>query len=194
MGRNIVVTEYVSLDGVVEDPVGMEGSGLGNWTGPYKRGPEGDAFKHGELFSADILLLGRRTYSGFAAVWPTVKDETGFADRINALPKYVLTSTLKRADWNNSHFLSEGFLNRVAKLKGEEGGDILVYGSASLVHLLMQRGLVDEIRMMIYPTVLGRGKTLFPQEMKANLSLAECKVLGSGIVLLRYNMTNRTHP
>lgn len=81
----------------------MEGSGLGNWTGPYTRGPEGDKFKHDELFSADILMLGRRTYEGFAAVWPTVKDETGMADRINALPKYVLTTTLKRADWNNSH-------------------------------------------------------------------------------------------
>src|ERR1700726_4585405 len=100
MGRKIVVTEYVSVDGVVEDPVGMEGSGLGNWTGPYTRGPEGDKFKHDELLSADILMLGRRTYEGFAAVWPTVKDETGMADRINALPKYVLTTTLKQADWN----------------------------------------------------------------------------------------------
>lgn len=168
----------------------MEGSGLGNWTGPYTRGPEGDKFKHDELFSADILMLGRRTYEGFAAVWPTVKDETGMADRINALPKYVLTTTLKRADWNNSHILSDGFLDQTAKLKREAGGDILVYGSASLVHLLMQHNLVDEIRMMIYPTILGRGKTLFPDKMKANLSLAEAKQLGSGIVLLRYGVMN----
>lgn len=188
MVRKIVVTEYVSLDGVVEDPVGMEGSGLGDWTGPYKRGPAGDKFKHDELFSADTLLLGRRTYDGFAAVWPTVKDETGFADRINALPKYVLSATLKRADWNNSHILSDGFPDRVAKLKKEAGRDILVYGSASLVHLLIQHDLVDEIRMMIYPTVLGRGKKLFPEQTKANFRLVECSQFGSGIVLLRYSV------
>ena len=189
MRRRIIVTEYVSLDGVVEDPVGMEGSGLGNWTGPYKRGPAGDKFKHEELFSADVLLLGRRTYEGFAAVWPTVEDETGFADRINALPKYVLTTTLKQADWNNSHILSDEVLDRVAKLKAQEGGDMLVYGSASVVHFLMRHNLVNEIRVMIYPVVLGRGKRLFAEETKAELRLAECRQLGSGIVLFRYDVT-----
>jgi dihydrofolate reductase len=189
MRRRIVVTEYVSLDGVVEDPVGMEGSGLGNWTGPYKRGPAGDKFKREELFSADVLLLGRRTYEGFAAVWPTVKDETGFADRINALPKYVLTTTLKQADWSNSHILSDEVLDRVAKLKAQEGGDMLVYGSASVVHFLMRHNLVNEFRMMIYPVVLGRGKRLFAEKTMAELRLAECQQLGSGIVLLRYDVT-----
>jgi dihydrofolate reductase len=187
MPRRIIVTEYISLDGVMEDPVGMEGSGLGDWTGPYARGPAGDKFKHDELYSADVLLLGRRTYDGFAATWPTIKDEAGFADRINALPKYVLTATLKRAEWNNTHVLSEGFLDRVGKLKIEKGLDILVYGSASLAHLLMQHGLVDEIRMMLYPVVLGRGKKLFSERIKASLRLEECAQFDSGIILLRYS-------
>ena len=168
----------------------MEGSGLGNLIGPYKRGPEGDKFKQDELFSADVLLFGRRTYDGFAAVWPTIKDETGMADRMNALPKYVLTTTLKRADWNNSQILSPAPLDQISKIKAEDGGDILIYGSASLGHLLMQHGLVDEVRMMIYPTILGRGIRLFPENVKANLDLLECKQLGSGIVLLRYGVTN----
>ena len=188
MGRRLVVTEYVSLDGVVEDPVGMEGSGLGNWTGPHRRGPAGDKFKQSELFSADILLLGRKTYDGFAAVWPTVKDELGFANRMNALPKYVLTATLKQAEWNNSHMLSEGFLDQVVKLKSEDGGDVLVYGSASLVHLLVAHDLVDDVHMMIYPTVLGRGKRLFPEQAKVSFRLAECAQFDSGIVLLRYSV------
>lgn len=102
MPGKIIVTDYVSLDGVVQDPVGMEGSGLGDWTGPFSRGPEGDAYKHAELFEAATVLLGRVTYDGFAAVWPYVKDEAGFADRINAMPKYVASNTLKTADWNNT--------------------------------------------------------------------------------------------
>lgn len=188
MARKIVVTDYVSLDGVVEDPVGMEGTGLGNWTGPYKRGPKGDKFKHDELLAADILLLGRRTYAGFAAVWPTVKDETGFSDRINGLPKYVLSKTLTQADWSNSHVLSDGFLDSVAKLRAEGGGDMLVYGSAMLVHLLLQHDLVDEISLMIYPVVLGRGKRLFPDETRVDLRLEECNQFDSGIVHLRHSV------
>ena len=102
MAARLVVTDYVSLDGVIEDPVGMEGSGLGNWIGPFTRGPAGDKFKHEELFASDALLLGRRTYEGFAAVWPTVKDETGLAERMNTLPKFVASTTISSADWRNS--------------------------------------------------------------------------------------------
>lgn len=97
MPRKIVVTQYVSLDGVMQDPVGMENSGLGNWTGPFRRGPEGDKFKHDELFAADALILGRTTYEAFAAVWPHVKDEAGYGDRMNTLPKYLASSTLETA-------------------------------------------------------------------------------------------------
>jgi dihydrofolate reductase len=102
MTRKIIVTEYISLDGVIEDPVGMEGSGLGNWTGPFSRGPEGDKFKHEELMEAESLIFGRTTYEGFAAAWPHMKDEAGYADRINALPKVVASSTLKDANWGET--------------------------------------------------------------------------------------------
>jgi len=189
MPGRLVVTEYVSLDGVIEDPVGMEGTGLGDWTGPFERGPEGDKFKHEELFASDALLLGRRTYEGFAAVWPTVKDETGFAERINSLPKFVASKTIRKADWNNSSVLEGDLADEVRSLKDGSAGDILVYGSAAVVHALMPHGLVDEFRLMVYPTILGRGKRLFPDGVKAALRLVECKQLGSGIVLLRYDAT-----
>src|SRR5215510_325508 len=104
--NKITVIEYITVDGVIQDPVGMEGSGLGDWTGPFKRGPKGDKFKHEELLNAEALLLGRVTYDGFAAVWPTVDDPEGFAKRINALPKFVASKTLKTADWNNSTLIA----------------------------------------------------------------------------------------
>jgi dihydrofolate reductase len=189
MPGRLVVTEYVSLDGVIEDPVGMEGTGLGDWTGPFERGPEGDKFKHEELFASDALLLGRRTYEGFAAVWPTVKDETGFAEHINSLPKFVASKTIRKADWNNSTVLGGDLADEVRGLKDGSAGDILVYGSAAVVHALMPHGLVDEFRLMVYPTILGRGKRLFPDGVKAAPRLVECKQLGSGIVLLRYDAT-----
>jgi dihydrofolate reductase len=186
MPARLVATEYVSLDGVIEDPVGMEGTGLGNWTGPFKRGPEGDKFKYEELLASGALLLGRRTYDGFAAVWPTVKDETGFAERINGMPKFVASKTIGKADWNNSTVLQGNLADDARRLKAETAGDILVYGSAAVVHALMPHGLVDEFRLMVYPTILGRGKRLFPDGVKAAVELVECRQLGSGIVLIRY--------
>jgi dihydrofolate reductase len=189
MPARLVVTEYISLDGVIEDPVGMEGTGLGNWTGRFARGPEGDKFKHQELWDSGALLLGRRTYQGFAAVWPTVKDETGFAERINSLPKFVASKTITTADWNNSTVLIGSLADEVRSLKDQCAGDILVYGSAAVVHELMPHGLVDEFRLMVYPVILGRGKRLFPDGERATLSLVECKQLGSDIVLLRYDAT-----
>jgi dihydrofolate reductase len=184
--RKLVVSMYVSLDGVIEDPVGMEASGLGDWTGPFKRGPEGDKFKFDELFASDAVLLGRVTYDAFAPVWPDVKDEAGFGDRMNALPKYVPSRTLDTADWNNTTIWRGDLATEVAKLKAGEGGDIIVYGGAALVHTLAEHDLVDEFRLMIYPVVLGRGKKLFPDGTRIGLALAESKVLGSGIVLMRY--------
>jgi dihydrofolate reductase len=182
----VVVTEYMSLDGVVEDPVGMENSGLGNWTGPFARGAKGDAFKHEELFASDALLLGRRTYDAFAAVWPTVKDETGFSDRINTMPKFVASTTMATAAWRNSTVVSGDLANQVGALKRRFERDILIYGSASLVHALMPAGLIDELRVMVYPTVLGAGKRLFPEGVRSPLTLVECSQFGGGIVLLRY--------
>lgn len=186
MPRKIIATNYISLDGVIQDPVGMEGSGLGDWTGPFSRGPEGDKFKHGELLQADALLFGRLTYDGFAAVWPSVKDEAGFADRMNSLPKYVASRTLKQADWKNSTIIGWDLAGEVKALKAKAGGDMLIYGSASIVHALMPLGLVDEYRLMVYPIVLGRGKRLFPQGTQSVMTLAECRTFNDGIVSLRY--------
>jgi dihydrofolate reductase len=166
--------------------VGMEGSGLGDWTGPFTRGPEGDKFKHEELFAADAILLGRITYDGFAAVWPTIDDPEGFARRINSLPKYVASRSLKKAAWQNSTLIEQDLVGAVKSIKAMPGGDILIYGSASIIHQLMPHGLIDEFRLMIYPTILGRGVRLFPDGEAAHLRLLENKQLGDGIVLLRY--------
>lgn len=185
--KKIIASQYLSLDGVLEDPVGMEGSGLGNWTGPYSRGAKGNAFKHAELFACESVLLGRRTYDGFAAVWPTIDDEAGFARQINAMPKYVASTTLKTADWNNSTIIDTDVVARIKALKSEPGGDILIYGSGTLLHTLMHAGLVDQYNLMIYPVVLGRGIRLFPQDWNAQLSLDECTEFGSGITFLRYS-------
>jgi len=184
--RKIIASQFLSLDGVLEDPIGMEGSGLGDWTGPFSRGPKGDAFKHDELFNSETVLLGRRTYDGFAAVWPQVNDEAGFAKRMNAMPKFVVSTTLKTAGWNNSTIIDKDVIARVKKLKAEPGGDILVYGSATLLHTLMPAGLVDQYNLMIFPTVLGRGIRLFPQDWKGTVKLEECTEFGAGIVMLKY--------
>jgi dihydrofolate reductase len=185
MPKKIIATQYISLDGVIEDPVGMENSGLGDWTGPFTRGPEGDRFKHEELFACETVLLGRITYDSFAAVWPTVKDEAGFADRINAMPKYVASNTLARAEWTNTTVLSGDAVAAVRALKDGAGGDILVYGSATLLHHLIGHGLVDAYNLMIYPIVLGRGKRLFPEGHRETLVTSAARTLGSGIVLLQ---------
>lgn len=185
MTRQLVVSAYSSLDNVVEDPVGMEGSGLGNWVGPFERSPEGDRMMHDELFAADLVVLGRRTYEGFAAVWPTVEGE--FADRLNSMPKYVASRTLSSAAWNNTTVLSDAVAG-VKELKAGDGGDVLVYGSASLVHDLVRAGLVDLLHIMVYPTVLGRGIRLLPEGWSGQLKLDTLTPLGSGIVSLEYRM------
>jgi dihydrofolate reductase len=186
MAIRITVADYVSLDGVVEDPVGMENSGLGDWTGRFDRGPDGDKFKHQELFASERLLLGRVTYDAFAAVWPAVKDDTGFSERINGMPKFVASNTLQRAAWNNTTILSGDAIGQVRALKKQPGGDILIYGSASLVHALIPQGLIDAYNLMVFPTVLGKGKRLFPEGYASALKLTESRRFGSGIVLLRY--------
>lgn len=160
MGK-VVVSEFVSLDGVMEDPGGAEDFALGGWSFKFDRGPEGDKFKLDEALAADCLLLGRRTYEGFAAVWPNVKDEAGFANKMNGLPKFVVSSTLEQADWNNSTILRGDLAAEVAALKTRFQGEIVVAGSAQLVNGLLQLRLVDELRLMVHPVVLGAGKKLF---------------------------------
>jgi dihydrofolate reductase len=159
--RRIVVSEFVTLDGVMEDPGGAEDFDRGGWAFQFERGPEGDKFKLDEVLEADALLLGRKTYEGFAKAWPTVTDEVGFAEKMNSMPKYVVSSTLESADWNNSTVINGDVAEEVAKLKEEPGGNILVAGSAQLVQTLMDHDLVDEYRLMIYPVLLGSGKRLF---------------------------------
>lgn len=160
MGR-IVISEFVSLDGVMEDPGGSEGTPAGGWAFKFERGADGDAYKLEELRDAEAMLLGRVTYAGFAKAWPSIEDEQGFAEKMNGMPKYVVSSTLERADWQNSTILPGDPVAEVAALKARLAGDILVAGSTSLVHTLHDAGLVDEYRLMIYPTVLGSGKRLF---------------------------------
>jgi dihydrofolate reductase len=186
MPGKIVVTEYLSLDGVMEDPVGMESSGLGDWTGPFHRGPEGDKFKIEELFNAHALLFGRTTYQAFAAAWPTIKDETGYAKRMNSMPKYVASTTLASATWTNSRVLGADLEDEVRALTQTISGEILIFGSASIVWQLMAKRLISEYRLMIYPTVLGRGKRLFPDQVKSRMAMTECREFADGIVLLRY--------
>lgn len=185
MPGRIVVTEYISLDGVIEDPVGKEGSGLGNWTGPFSRGPEGDQFKLNELLAAAALLFGRKTYDAFAAVWPGIKDEAGFAARMNSLPKHLATHR-GNAEWQNTIAIEGDLVDAAKALKRNVDGDILVYGSNSLVHQLAPHSLIDEFRLMIYPTVLGRGKRLFPDNWSANFKTEQIQALGGGILLARY--------
>ncbi|WP_186307281.1 dihydrofolate reductase family protein [Mesorhizobium amorphae] len=186
MTSKIIATQYISVDGVIQDPVGMEGSGLGDWTGPFSRGPKGDRFKHQELMNAEALILGRVTYDGFAAVWPAVNDPEGFAERINAMPKFVASRTLKTADWNNSTLIAGDLVDAATSIRAQARGDVLIYGSASIVHQLAPHGLIDEYRLMVYPTVLGRGIRLFPENHAQGLALVENEQFGDGITLLRY--------
>jgi dihydrofolate reductase len=186
MGK-IVVTEFISLDGVVEDPGGAEDYRHGGWTFEIGRGEEGDKFKLGELQDAEAQLLGRVTYEGFAAAWPKMEDEAGFAAKINGMPKYVVSSTLERADWQNTTILSGDPADSIPTLKEQVDGVILVAGSATLVKSLIENDLVDELRLMVFPVLLGQGKRLFPEgEAKHRLELAESKTVGDGISLLRY--------
>jgi dihydrofolate reductase len=186
MGR-IVVTEFISLDGVVEDPGGSENFKHGGWTFEIERGDEGDKFKLGELEEAEAQLLGRRTYEGFAAAWPTMEDEAGFADKMNSMPKYVFSSTLTDPEWENTTVLNGDFAEEIGKLRDEVDGVILVAGSAQLVQGLIENDLVDELRLMVFPVVLGSGRRLFGEtEDKKPLRLADHKIVGDGVAILTY--------
>jgi dihydrofolate reductase len=184
MGR-IVVTEFVSLDGVMEDPGGSENFAQGGWSFKISRGDEGDKFKLDETFASEALLLGRVTYEGFAEAWPSREGE--FADKFNNMPKYVVSSTMGDPEWNNSTVLKGDLVEQVRKLKQDQDGDIVVHGSARLVQTLVEHDLVDELRLMVYPVVLGSGKRLFGETSdKKPLRLVESKVVGDGVSILIY--------
>jgi dihydrofolate reductase len=184
VGR-IVVTEFVSLDGVMEDPGGSEGTRHGGWSFEFDRGPEGDKFKLDETVSSEALLLGRVTYEGFAAAWPSREGE--FADKLNTMPKYVVSSTLQDPEWENSTVLDGDVLDEVARLKRERDGDIVVHGSAQLAQTLIEHDLVDELRLMVFPVVLGGGKRLFAETSdKKPFRLVDSKVVGDGVAILVY--------
>ena len=184
MGR-IVVTEFVSLDGVIEDPGGAEDFRYGGWSFEIDRGDEGNKFKLDEALEADALLLGRVTYEGFAAAWPTREGE--FADKFNNMPKYVVSSTLHEPEWNNSTVLKGDVATEVAKLRGELDGDIYVHGSCQLAQTLIENDLVDELRLMVFQVVLGTGKRLFGETSdKKALRLVDSKAVGDGIEILVY--------
>jgi dihydrofolate reductase len=181
----IVVTEFVSLDGVMEDPGGAEGFRYGGWTFEIDRGDEGEKFKLEETRSSEALLLGRSTYEGFADAWPSREGE--FADKFNTMPKYVVSSTLEKPEWNNSTVLKGDVADEVAKLRREKDGDIVVHGSARLVQTLIEHDLVDEFRLMVFPVVLGSGKRLFGETSdKKPLRLVDSKVVGDGVAILTY--------
>jgi dihydrofolate reductase len=184
MGR-IVVTEFVSLDGVMEDPGGAEGFTYGGWSFEFSRGEEGDKFKVDETMETDALLLGRVTYQGFADAWPSRTGE--FADKFNSMPKYVVSSTLDKAEWTNSTLLKGDVVEAVSRLKEGARGDIVVHGSAQLVQTLLDNDLLDELRLMVFPVVLGSGKRLFGDTSnKKPLRLVDSRTVGDGVSILIY--------
>jgi dihydrofolate reductase len=184
VGR-IIVTEFVSLDGVMEDPGGSEDFKYGGWSFEFSRGDEGDKFKLDETFDSAALLLGRATYEGFAEAWPSRDGE--FADRFNSMPKYVVSSTLKNPEWTNTTVLDGDVKQAVTKLRDEIDGNIVVHGSAQLVQTLLEQDLVHEVRLMVFPVVLGAGKRIFGQTSdKKTLRLTDSKIVGDGVAILIY--------
>lgn len=184
MGR-IIVTEFVSLDGVVEAPGGGEDFEHGGWSLEISRGDEGDQFKLDETLGSEALLLGRVTYEGFASSWPSRDGE--FADKFNTMPKYVVSSTLESPEWENTTVLNGDIAQEVAKLKQERSGDIVVHGSPQLVQALLDQDLVDELRLMVFPVVLGSGKRLFGDTSdKKPLRLVDSNVVGDGVAIMVY--------
>jgi dihydrofolate reductase len=186
MGK-IVATEYVSLDGVVEAPGGGEDFEHAGWSFEVDRGEEFEKFKLDETLNAEALLLGRVTYDGFAAVWPSMEGE--LADKFNAMPKYVVSSTLEDPEWNNSTVLEGDVVEEVSRLRQAPGGDIVVHGSLQLVQTLLEHDLIDELRLMVFPVVLGKGKRLVGETSdKKRLRLTDSRTVGDGIAILVYEL------
>jgi dihydrofolate reductase len=185
--RRIVVTEFVSVDGVMEGPGPQDPYEHAGWTMSYQD-PARMQYKLQELFEHDALLLGRVTYDGFAVAWPNMTDEVGFADKMNSMPKFVVSTTLTEPSWQNTTVIADRVPERIAELKSGSGGDILVAGSSRLVGTLVEHDLVDEFRLMTFPVVLGSGKRLFgAAAAKAELKLADVQSYDSGVVTLTYH-------
>jgi dihydrofolate reductase len=183
VGR-IIVTEFVSIDGVMEDPGGSESFKYGGWTFEFNRG-EGDRFKLDETMETEALLLGRVTYEGFAAAWPSREGE--FADKFNTMPKYVVSSTLSDPSWNNTTVLDGDVVQAVSKLREDTDGDLVVHGSRQLVQTLLENDLVDELRLMVFPVMLGAGARLFGDTSnKKPLELVEARTVGDGVTIMIY--------
>jgi dihydrofolate reductase len=184
--RNVVVTEFITLDGVFEDPGGSEKTQHGGWSFQFWS-DESSKFKYDELMAADALLLGRVTYEGFAAAWPAMTDESGFAERMNGLPKYVASRTLDKVEWQNSHLIEGDVVEAVSALKQEDGQNILVGGSGELADTLLRAGIVDELRFLVSPVVLGSGRRFFKEGSPPNvLALAEAVTFDTGVLALTY--------
>ena len=173
--RSLIAIEYVSLDGVMENPA---------WTAPYFN-EEVSAFQRDQLFASDGLLLGRVTYQGMAAAWPTVSDTDGFAERINGLPKYVASRSLQQTEWN-ARLLTGDLVEAVSELKEQAGQNLLIYGSGELVNALMAHQLIDEYHLLVHPLVLGDGKPLFTGGNQVALSLVASRITQTGVALLTY--------
>jgi dihydrofolate reductase len=183
----IVVSQFVTLDGVFEDPGGSEGMDRGGWALRYERGEEGDRFKLDEVMAADGLLLGRVTYAGFAAAWPSRTDEFGFADKFNTMPKYVVSSTLENPEWNNTTVLRGDIVEEATKLKQRYARDIVVHGSPQLAQTLIEHDLVDALHLQVYPVIVGAGKRLFSETSQTKrLRLTEARTVGDGVHILIY--------
>ena len=184
--RNVVVTEFITLDGVFEDPGGAEKTEHGGWSFKFWS-EESGKFKYDELVAADAMLLGRITYQGFAAAWPEMTDEAGFADRMNSLPKYVASRTLDKPEWQNSHLIEGDVVDAVSALKQQEGQNILVGGSGQLANVLLRADLVDELRFLVSPLVLGSGRRFFEDgSAPRTMELVEAVSLDMGVLALTY--------
>jgi dihydrofolate reductase len=184
--RNVVVTEFITLDGVFEDPGGAEKTEHGGWSFKFWSEDSGK-FKYDELVAADAMLLGRVTYQGFAAAWPEMTDEAGFADRMNSLPKYVASRTLDKLEWQNSHLIEGDVVDAVSALKQQEGQNILVGGSGQLANVLLRADLVDELRFLVSPLVLGSGRRFFEDGSAPRMmELVEAVSLDMGVLALTY--------
>jgi dihydrofolate reductase len=183
----IVITEFISVDGVVEDPGGAEDYKHGGWAFKYSRGDEGDKFKLDETMGSEAMLLGRKTYEGFAEAWPERDGE--FAEKFNTMPKYVVSSTLSDPEWTNSTVIApEDLAAQVAEIKARHDGDVVVHGSPQLAQALLDQGLADELRLMVFPVVLGSGKRLFREDGadQRGLRLADSQIVGDGVAILVY--------
>jgi dihydrofolate reductase len=185
MGK-LVVTEFISVDGVIEDPGGAEDFEHGGWSFEYDRGDDGNQFKLDETMNSDALLLGRITFEGFADAWPSREGE--FADKFNSMPKYVVSSTLKDPEWSNSTVIDGDLSKAVSEIKSKHDGDVYVHGSGQLVKALLEQDLVDRIHLMVFPTILGSGKRLFGDGIdRRKMKLTESRTVGDdGVLVLVY--------